>query len=106
MYRLTAESPISTYSRRATTKPGCKPDEHYIIYIRGTRPTLLPNEQRLSKEPIAVNPVSPYEFLDPASRIHFGKTYHVQRDVQAKEIGDVVQQDLARLLLYYRVENR
>ncbi|PSN72336.1 hypothetical protein BS50DRAFT_630385 [Corynespora cassiicola Philippines] len=98
--------PISTYSKRGTTKPGCNPYEHAIAYFRGTRPTLVMGETALPKDPIAIVPADPNEVMHPASRVQFGKVYPIECNVKVKDIGDVAPEDMARFLLYYREENR
>ncbi|KAF2469462.1 uncharacterized protein BDR25DRAFT_304534 [Lindgomyces ingoldianus] len=99
--------PISTYSGRGTTKPGCNPAEHAIIYFQGSSPQYVQGEygNGMVKEPIEVTPATSGLTMAPASRLRFGKIYPVEWNVKVKDIGDVVPEDLSKLLNYYQEEN-
>lgn len=97
--------PILTYGGRATLKPGCNSAEHAIAYTRGYEPNLLPGEHGINKSPIEIVPSSDEtQILDPASRIRFGRGQVIQHNVKAKEIGQVADDHISRLLSYWREE--
>lgn len=58
----------------------------------------------MSKEPIEVLPTDRVAQMDPASRIHFGKTYSVKRSVKAKDIGKVIPKHIPKMLQYWEAE--
>ncbi|ORY18206.1 hypothetical protein BCR34DRAFT_504925 [Clohesyomyces aquaticus] len=95
--------PISSYSGRGTTKPGCDPAEHAIVYCNGNGPVWLAGEAEnaMRKDPIKVTTVN-HETLSPASRIRFGKVYPIEMNVKVKEIGEVDAADRTKLDTYYR----
>lgn len=105
MLTLNLRSAISTYSRRGTTKPGCDPREHGIIFLAGTAPLQLPGEEAMAKKPIAVQPIDPTITLDGTSRIRYGKTYPIERSVKVKEIGEVIPEHLPNLVRNWREED-
>lgn len=93
-------SPITTYSSRATTKPGVDQSAHAIVYTGRTPPEKLEGEKDMTKDPIRVVPVSPDEKLDPLSRINLGKAQVIQHNWKIREIGDVHEKSLPKLLHY------
>ncbi|KAF2181247.1 hypothetical protein K469DRAFT_589696 [Zopfia rhizophila CBS 207.26] len=95
---------IQTYSGRGTTKPGCNPREHAVVYMEGDEPTLCAGEKGLPKKAIKILSSSDIIHLDPASRIRFGRGQVIQHNMKAKEIGHVAVEDLPRLLAYWREE--
>jgi hypothetical protein len=92
--------PISTYSGQGTAKPGVDSSTHAVIYMAGTMPRVEPNEQRMTKDPIAVIPASPAEKLDKMSRINFGKVYTIEYNVKVMDVG-MVTPDSQRNLHHY-----
>jgi hypothetical protein len=93
------DSPIFTYSGRGTTKPGVRPSEHAVIYYASLQtPTLLPRETGITKLPIGLHP-GPTESKPMAfsSRINFGKVYPVEWNVKVKDLGRVIDVDMAKL---------
>ncbi|KAF2803224.1 uncharacterized protein BDZ99DRAFT_526598 [Mytilinidion resinicola] len=98
--------PIYTYKDRATTKPGCRPSEHAVVYYSTLQsPTLLPGETDLVKKPIGVKPSDPNQQpMNTASRIRFGKVYPIDWNVKVKDLGKVIDEDMERLLAYYTKE--
>ncbi|KAF1958042.1 kinase-like protein [Byssothecium circinans] len=96
---------ISTYSGRATLKPGCIPSEHSVIYLEGHRPYYVGGEQErgLTNEPIAIRPTEPDDIkLHKTSRLHFGKSFPIEMNVKVKDIGIVIPEHVSRLLAYWR----
>lgn len=96
--------PISTYNRRGTTKQGCIPSEHAIIYFPGTNPesVYLPGESRMEKDPIRIIPTDSSETMARESRVRFGKTFSIEMNVKVKDIGRVAPEDLSKLVSYWR----
>jgi hypothetical protein len=98
-------SPIFTYSKRGTTKPGVNPRQHAIIYMSDTSPETVPGESLSSmKDPIKVIPANPNERLDRASRIRFGLHHPIQFNMKVKDIGIVAPDDIPKVILYWRME--
>lgn len=54
----------------------------------------------MTKEPIRIVPVSLDEKLDPLSRIDLGKVQAIQHNWEIREIGDVHEKSLPKLLRY------
>ncbi|KAF2496629.1 hypothetical protein BU16DRAFT_458074, partial [Lophium mytilinum] len=98
--------PIFTYSNRATTKPGCRPAEHAIIYYSTLQsPMHLRGETGMTKLPIGVLPSQPESRpMSTASRIRFSKVYPIDWGVEVKHLGQVIDEHLPRLIEYYREE--
>ncbi|KAF2260459.1 kinase-like protein [Lojkania enalia] len=95
--------PISTYSGRGTLKPGVSPGEHSIVYFVGTKPVHLQGEY-LTKDPIAIMPADVGQVMSTESRLCYAKVYPINRNVKAKDIGDVIPESLSKLMSYYRAE--
>lgn len=105
-YGLLIDSPITTYSGRATTKSGCNPSEHTVVYFAGTAPQYVKHEKGngMTKEPIQIEPTDPNDKMDPASRLRFGKTFPVEWNVKVKDIGKVNSHHLSKLVRYWKEE--
>ena len=56
----------------------------------------------MNKDPIRIVPVSEAEELDPRSRINFGKIVRIKHDIKVKDIGQVDQTSLPKLLGYVK----
>ena len=95
-------SPVTTYSGRATTKPGVDQNAHTIVYTGRTPPEKLEGETRMTKEPIRIMPVSQDVKLDSLSRINLGKVQVIQHNWKIQEIGDVHEKSLPKLIHYRR----
>lgn len=101
------DSPISTYKGRATTKSGCNPKEHAIVYFSGSRPKYVDGEQGngMDKDAIEIVPAPRGDSsMDPASRLRFGKTYPIEWNVKVKDIGQVHPRHMSRLIRYWKLE--
>lgn len=95
--------PISTYGGRGTLKPGLRPETHAIIYMDGTEPTPLKNENGMTKEPLKVERTGGSSGgLDHASRVNFDKVYTVEHDVKVMNVGKVCRQSMPKLEMYWR----
>jgi hypothetical protein len=94
---------ISTYSGRGTVKGGLDQNAHAIIYTGEKPPKKLPEEKRLTKDPIQVVPVGGHE-LEPLSRVNLAKVYPVEHNFKVLEVGRVIGGHLKRLLAYWQIE--
>jgi hypothetical protein len=103
--RLIYFSPIGTHAGRGTLKKGCFPWEHAIVYLSGTDPETcyLPGEYEsgMVKQPIEIVPVDSSITLRSESRIRFGKTYPIEKNVKVKDIGMVHPNHLGKLSQYW-----
>ena len=52
-------------------------------------PGFLSGEIPLEREPIQIVMNHPQEILDPASRVHYAKTYTVEHNVKVQKIGRI-----------------
>jgi hypothetical protein len=93
---------IFTYNGKGVAKSGVDPSNHANNLTTGSTPTAGSGEPRMTKEAIAVVPVSHDRKLDPMSRINFAKIYTVEHNVKVKHIGEIHEGDLYRLMGYYR----
>lgn len=100
-----SNSPIETYGGKATLKPGCNPSEHAVVYMRGDQPSLLLNENGMTKSPIEIIPSSSsIKSLPRAARIRLGRGQVIKHNVRAKDIGRVRDEDIPLLVSYWRLE--
>lgn len=93
-------SPITTYSGKATTKPGVNQNAHTIVYSDRTPPPRLPGETRMNKDPLRIMVDNPSNKLDPKSRINLSKAIPIDHNHRVKTIGVVEERSLAKLLVY------
>lgn len=84
---LTPCSPILTYGKQGTAKPGVKAEYHAIIHEGREAPKELDGEPRLLKKPIRVVLDSPREKLRKESRVNYSKLYTVEHNVKVCFIG-------------------
>ncbi|KAF2267705.1 hypothetical protein CC78DRAFT_565900 [Lojkania enalia] len=103
---IVKSSAISTYSHRGTTKSGCNPSEHVIVYFTGESPVPLQGEYGITKEPIEIEPANPSLQMESASRLRLGKTYSIEWNVKVKDIGRVIPEHMSRLVRYWKDEDR
>jgi len=83
-------------------KRGIVPSTHAVIYSAGGKPYTSPNEPRLTKDPLAVEIISPAEKLDRMSRIDFGKIHTVEHNVKVWPIGKIARESMPKLKEYAR----
>ena len=99
-------SGIGTYSGRGTLKSGINPAEHAIVYLSGTdsESCYLPGEREagMTRDPIEVVPVDSSVRIRPESRIRFGKTYPIEKNVKVKDIGIVHPSHRYKLVAYWQ----
>lgn len=96
-------SPITTYGGRGAAKPGVDQTVHTIAYTGDLIPAKLPGETNMRKDPIRIVPVSLAEKLDPLSRINIGKIFPIEHNRRVKDIGQVDEKSLPKLLGYRKM---
>lgn len=98
--------PINTYNSQGVTKHGLSEEDkraHSIVYMSGTRPSCLPEEERdLTKKPIAVEKASDDQKLDIMSRLNFKKIYTIEHNVKVMNVGKVTRDSLPVFLKYWK----
>jgi hypothetical protein len=97
--------PIFTYSGRATTRTGVRPEEHGIIYTWGKTPQLLPGETGIEKASLSVVMARNEPPLHEACRIYYGIHHPIQYNVKVKEIGYVPRDKIPVLIGQWREED-
>jgi len=100
-------SGISTYSGRATFKQGCNPEDHAVVHFSNVYPTFFDGEvaRGMHAEAIRVYPAESADVMKPASRINFGKTVAIEKNVKVKDIGQVLPGDMSKLVKFWREAN-
>ena len=98
-------SRISTHGGRGAVSKLINPKEHSIVYTGQRPPDKLPEERKLNKEPLQVEPVDSSMILSPLSRIHYAKPYPVEHNVKVREVGMVAAPHRRRLTAYYEMES-
>jgi hypothetical protein len=86
---LTLYSPILTYGKQGTAKPGVKPEYHAIIHTSHKAPKELEGEKKLFKKPIRAIADSQREKLREESRVNYSKIYTVEHNVKVCFIGKI-----------------
>ena len=99
------DSRISTHGRRGAVGKLINPGEHGIVYTGERPPNKLPEEKKMYKDPIQVEPVDSSMELDPLSRIHYAKPYPVENNVKVCKVGMVADRDIRKLWAYYQKES-
>jgi hypothetical protein len=94
-------SPILTYGKQGTTKPGCKPEDHAIVYSEGQKSLALTDEV-LIKRPIRVVMKDREDPLHFSSRINYAKVYTVEHNTKVHFIGKVHKDYENNLITDYR----
>lgn len=54
----------------------------------------------MNKEPLRINLCSPDDKLDPRSRINLGRVHPIDHNVKVKNIGDIDERFLPKLVQY------
>lgn len=96
-------SRISTNGNRGTAKSLLDHREHSIIYTSEDPPSKLPEEKKLTKDPIHVVPFNGH-LLEATSRVNFAKAYPVEHNVKVLEVGTVSKDHLRKFLGYWENE--
>jgi hypothetical protein len=89
--------PIQTYQKRGTTKSHINLESHAIVYVAGSEPKALPEEEspRMGNFPIVVEDKS--VTIDQSSRLNFGKVYTVEHNIKVRNVGKISKESLPRL---------
>jgi hypothetical protein len=89
--------PIQTYQKRGTTKSRINLENHAIVYVAGSEPKLLPEEESpgMGNFPIVIEDKS--VTIDLSSRLNFGKVYTVEHNIKVRNIGKISKESLPRL---------
>jgi hypothetical protein len=98
---------VNTYGDQGVLRPSFNELDvkaHAIIYMRGTTPTELPDEPRMTKRPIMVIPSSDDRKLKPSSRIRFDKVFSIEHNVQVKNVGFISGESKPYFEQYWRAE--
>lgn len=101
---LNPQSEISTYASRGVTRYGVNAAQHTAVYFDVNVPAVYLEEvgKRMTKEQLLLKLAGLDQQLHPVSRLRFGKTVSIKFNAKVREIGIIVQRDLARLLRYYK----
>lgn len=98
--KLTTHSPIHTYSRQGTRKPGVHAKDHAVIHMAGTEPFIHPNETAMIKRPLEVEPASFGQTLHEMSRINFGKVHTIEHNIKVMPVGKITEESMPKFLGY------
>lgn len=60
--------------------------------------------ETITKDPIAVDPASQDQTLDPLSRVNFAKMYTVEHNVKVMSIGTVTKRSMGSFIVYAKEE--
>jgi hypothetical protein len=82
-------SPIQTYRGQGAAKPGLRMSDHGVIHTTLAAPNLLLGEA-LTKYSIQVQSTEG-EYLEPESRVNYGKAYAVEHNVKVLDVGMVIE---------------
>ena len=66
-----------------------------------TTPKKLASENKMTKEPIAVDP-APGQKLDKMSRINFDKVYTVEYTIKVMTVGQISKNSMPKLKGYWK----
>lgn len=88
-----------TYGGQGTLKRGVHPDCHAIIYT--SKSPEMKHGERITKKPVKMDPMTPRDKLDPASRINYAKVYTVEHNVKVYFVGKVVDKHEQRVVTDY-----
>ncbi|RJE24960.1 hypothetical protein PHISCL_02724 [Aspergillus sclerotialis] len=94
--------PILTYGGKGLAKSGIIPEDHAVIYMRGSEPTTRSNESKTTKEPLEVKPATHDQKLDKMSRLNFGKVYTVEYNIPVMPVGVLSSRSKPKLINYAR----
>lgn len=80
---------FQTYRKRGTTKSHLSLENHATVYVSGSEPKLLPQEQApgMGSFPIVLGDKS--VTIDPSSRLNFGKVYTVEHNIKVRNVGKI-----------------
>ncbi|KAK4191410.1 hypothetical protein QBC35DRAFT_12329 [Podospora australis] len=90
--------PILTYSSRACTKKGVKPQTHGIVYSSGSRPRMVPREPDLGFPPVRLELYEMTEKLDWRSRVNYAKLQSIEHNCQVLFVGRIAPEDFEHVV--------
>jgi hypothetical protein len=94
---------LQTYGGQATTKTGCRPQDHTAVYKSGGLPKYHHGgEPGLTKRPLAIIVEDNEILVDPMTRINFSKVYTVEHNVKVRTVGRIPKEDLVYLENYFQ----
>lgn len=113
---LTFNSPILTYGKRGTTKPGVKSAHHAIIFTESrsanpprslsSPPRGAEYEPQLPNSPVCVELMDPRNQLDVMSRLNYAKVYTVEHNIKVCFLGRIHKDSRAEFeASYHRVQS-
>lgn len=88
--------PLFTYNGQGTLKSGVRPENHAAVYSSDSKAPSFPSEN-LTKSPYPIIVENPSEFIDPMSRLNFGKVYTVEHNVKVLKVGRIPDEYHVRL---------
>lgn len=89
---LTLGSPIRTYDKLGCKKDGVSPQNHGIVYEKGSQPELLGGEPQLGFSPVCFTP-SLRVHIGKEARADYGNLVTVVHDVGVMFIGLIANED-------------
>lgn len=93
---------IVTYGGQGTSKGGCHPRDHAVIYSGHHQPPLIHGENaNLLRHPIRCKMDSDRLKLDTASRLNYAKLYTIEHNVKVQFIGSISTSSQSRLIADY-----
>jgi hypothetical protein len=72
---------LNTYHRQGASKNGIRVDNYAAVYPVGGEVRLSPDEN-LTKAPFPIKVEEAREYIDPTSRINFGRLYTVEHNIK------------------------
>jgi hypothetical protein len=94
--------PIHTYGRQGTSKFGCRPQDHAIIYSTESAPKAISGEDTtLLRKSIRCKMNSSRDKLDATSRLNYAKLYTVEHNVKVQFIGKISKSHENRIVAVY-----
>ncbi|OAL44471.1 hypothetical protein IQ07DRAFT_649098 [Pyrenochaeta sp. DS3sAY3a] len=97
--------PVYAEGEKGTFMHGIESEQHAIVYSRGMEPQALPSESQMTKSPICVEMSLDILKLPPTTRISFGIHFPIPYHTQVVDIGQVIENDVAKLLAHWWAEN-
>jgi hypothetical protein len=87
-------------------KDGCTPSDHSAVYFAGYAPVIRQEEYDagMTNEAIEVDPCEDHQQqLSSVSRINFGRTVCIEKNVKVKDIGRVSFAHMSNLITVWKV---
>jgi hypothetical protein len=91
---------LNTYHRQGASKNRIRADNYAAVYPVGGEVRLSPDEN-LTKAPFPIKVEEAREYIDPTSRINFGRLYTVEHNIKVLKVGRIPNEHLPRLDEYF-----